>query len=509
MNLNKKSGGASIVRKLFLYFISFSLILILLLWLIQTVFLEFFYKTIKTQALKINAASIIRAIDSENFTDILNDVADENDFSVKIIDLSSFETIRFVESDPNCILRFLRKSELYFIYDQAKNNGGQAFQNYQRGLEFFVSANKDSSEQNSENDDTQQEYSENFKRGAPPFFKNGIEQEMLYAKIVEDQNGTQYLFLFDSIITPIGTTVKTIKSLLVFISVIILALACILAYSLSKKISSPILKLNESAKKLAKGDYGTKFDAEGYLEISQLNDTLNHAAEELGKADTLKKDLIANLSHDIRTPLTMIIGYAEAMHDIPGENTPENIQVIIDEAKRLTDLVNDMLDISKLQSGTSVLVKEHFSITELLNDTVNRYIKLVGKDNYTVDFSADENISVYADKIKITQVIYNLINNAINYSEEKKEVYVRQTAKGKKVRIEVTDCGRGIPKENLPYIWDRYYKVDKTHKRSSVGSGLGLSIVKSILEMHGADYGVTSTIGKGSTFWFELDVIKK
>ena len=259
---------------------------------------------------------------------------------------------------------------------------------------------------------------------------------------------------------------------------------------------------------LAEGNYDVRFGVGGYREIAELSDTLSVAAEELSKTGALQRELIANISHDLRTPLTMIGGYAEMMRDIPGENTPENMQIIIDETKRLTSLVNDLLDISKLQSGTQTLSLSDFNLTETIREVIGRFSKLTEQDGWTIDFTASEEVIVNADRTRILQVVYNFINNAITHSGGDKLVEVRQIVSerdGKKVvRIEVTDHGEGIPEENLKYIWDRYYKVDKTHRRAVTGSGLGLSIVKSILEMHHARYGVESEVGKGSTFWFEL-----
>ena len=194
----------------------------------------------------------------------------------------------------------------------------------------------------------------------------------------------------------------------------------------------------------------------------------------------------------------MIIGYAEVMRDLPGENTPENVQVIIDEARRLTTLVNDMLDLSKLQAGTD--------ITGVTEDIVERMRKLTEKDGFTFTFEYENPVYVKADETKITQVIYNFLTNAVNYSDERRDIKVLQTVSNKTVRLSFVDHGKGIPKEKLPNIWDRYYKIDSTHKRSHVGSGIGLSIVKSILEKHNARYGVISNTESGSTFWFELPI---
>ena len=132
---------------------------------------------------------------------------------------------------------------------------------------------------------------------------------------------------------------------------------------------------------------------------------------------------------------------------------------------------------------------------------------MTGIDGYQIHFESDQEVSVQADEMKISQVLYNLINNAINYTGPDKSVTVRQTVDDGWVKIEVIDTGEGIPTDKLPYVWERYYKLDKTHKRAAVGTGLGLSIVKNVLELHQARYGVNSTVGQGSIFWFALPVV--
>jgi signal transduction histidine kinase len=200
----------------------------------------------------------------------------------------------------------------------------------------------------------------------------------------------------------------------------------------------------------------------------------------------------------------MIKGYAEVMRDIPGENTPENVQVIIDETERLSGLVNDMLDISKLKAGTITIQPEEYNITESIRHVLQRYNKLREVDGYIIDFNYDSEVIVYADEQKMYQVLYNLINNAINYTGDDKKVTVTQKVLDNVLRIEVKDTGDGVKQEDIPYVWDRYYKDSSTHKRAIQGTGLGLSIVKNVLELHGARYGVFSTQGQGATFWFEI-----
>ena len=204
----------------------------------------------------------------------------------------------------------------------------------------------------------------------------------------------------------------------------------------------------------------------------------------------------------------MIIGYSEVMRDLPGENTPENVQVIIDETERLSLLVNDLLDLSKLQAGTRLPTFETINLTELIQSTMLRYEKLTQKDGYRIEYEADASVDIRADRTMLLQVIYNLINNAINYTGEDKLVRVTQTlsSDGSRVRVSVMDSGAGIPPEQIPLIWDRYYKIDKVHRRAMIGTGLGLSIVKQVLEAHHTTYGVESKVGSGSTFWFEMPV---
>ena len=233
---------------------------------------------------------------------------------------------------------------------------------------------------------------------------------------------------------------------------------------------------------------------------------MNYTKTELGKIDTLQKELIANISHDLRTPLTLIGGYAEVMRDIPGEINDENLQVIIDESERLTNLVSDVLDISKLSAGVQQLNFETLDLTECIKSIIPRYNKLVEKDNYQIVFESTGITAapVTADRTRLLQVLYNLINNALSYTGEDKTVLIRLLESDEGYTVHIIDSGEGIAEDKLPYIWDRYYKVDKNHRRAQMGSGLGLSIVKQILDAHGATYGVSSKLGEGSDFWFTM-----
>ena len=203
----------------------------------------------------------------------------------------------------------------------------------------------------------------------------------------------------------------------------------------------------------------------------------------------------------------MIKGYSEVMRDIPGENSAENIQVVIDETTRLSELVNDLLDLSKIQSGSRKAMFEEFDLTAAVEEVMKRYDAFTAHQGYHITFISQERATVFADRGMLLQVLYNLINNAINYTGDDLSVTVRQTVENGRVRISVSDTGQGIEADQIPQIWDRYYKVDKVHRRAMIGTGLGLSIVKGVLDLHNAAYGVESQVGSGSTFWFELDIL--
>ena len=331
----------------------------------------------------------------------------------------------------------------------------------------------------------------------------------LYVAVKTNVSQDKYVIMMDSELIPLNATVTALRRQFGWIMCILIMGALIVALAVSKIICMPLQKMSRSARRLATGDYKTEFAGGGYKEAEELAEALNYAAEELAKNDDLQHELVANISHDLRTPLTMIKGYSEVMRDIPGENTPENVQVIIDETERLTELVNDMLDLSKIRAGTRKPELESFNLTETVRSVMKRYEKLTEKDNYVISFDASEDVYVNADRTMILQVIYNLINNALNYTGDNKRVSIVQSVwDDNKVRISVIDTGAGISDEDLPHIWDRYYKVDKVHKRAKIGTGLGLSIVKGILEAHGCAYGVESRVDEGSNFWFEMETFR-
>lgn len=470
-----KNKSSSLKIKVFGYFAAFTGIMLVLLWLLQTVFLQQIYQSIKISSVKECAESAAGNID-ENY---ISGLCDRYDVCIRIVDNCLMDCVNSHENQ-NCILHRLNYPILKQIYKVTLKSGGKRLFNITPVYNDPGVMTDFSSMSKVDTSDTT--------------------VTIIFAMLSETK-----LIMIESTISPVGATIDTLRIELYWVTGILIAIGFILALILSRKTARPIEKLNSQAKLLAKGNYNTDFTIEGYKEVEELGDTLNTAEEELSKVEKLRRELLANISHDLRTPLTMISGYAEVMRDIPGEQTPENIQVIIDESTRLTSLVNDILDISKLQVGAQKLELTEYCITDQVSQILGRYSKLIDQSGYKIEFIFDKKIEISADKNKIEQVIYNLINNAVNYTGEDKTVKIYQKDKGSCVRLEVCDSGSGIEADKLKYIWDRYYKLDKTHKRAQIGTGLGLSIVRGVIELHNGRYGVSSRIGKGSVFWFEID----
>ena len=270
--------------------------------------------------------------------------------------------------------------------------------------------------------------------------------------------------------------------------------------------------MSATAKRWADGDNLVTFKGDShYAEINELADTLNYAKESVSKSGTLQRDLLANVSHDLKTPLTMIKAYAEMIRDISGDNKvkrEKHTQVIMDEADRLTMLVNDILNLSKLQSSVDDIHMTEVNLSELTERVIGRFAPYVENQGFTIENYVAPDLLTVVDEQKIEQVIYNLLGNSINYTGEDKVVKVYLTAEGDKIILEIIDSGKGISQEKLETIWERYYRFSETNSRPVKGTGLGLSIVKTILDAHHLRFGVRSKKDCGSNFFVEFNRVR-
>lgn len=334
----------------------------------------------------------------------------------------------------------------------------------------------------------------------------------LVSGIHKTESGLDYTLIVTASLAPIKETTAIIASQLMSISLIVLIFATILSFAISIYITKPIKKLNTAIGKVTTGDLDTSVIVNGNDEIAQLSNNFNYMVKQISTTNAIQKELVANVSHDLKTPLTMIKGYAELIKDITGddkEKRKNQLDIIVEESDRLSLLVSDITDLSLLQSGIKKINIEEFCITQLVTSVINRF------DYYTQNFDykfitnvPSETIVVSADKTRIEQVLYNLINNAVAHIGIDKTIIVSLTQShtpNSLVKIEIIDHGEGINPDELTLIWDRYYKPFRTAQNESKGTGLGLSIVKTILTAHNVPFGVSSALNKGSNFWFSLN----
>ncbi|NLD88668.1 MAG: HAMP domain-containing histidine kinase [Clostridiales bacterium] len=480
----------SLGRYIFSALIALTIIMLVILWVFQVMLLEPFYRVMKNYDIRAACETIEKNLNSDNLVKLLDHYALNRSIDVRIFSQTENEVISTAYNAESYV-HSLSAGSINAIYRRAKQTGGVL-------ADTVI------------NESIQLKLNPSRTRLHSTITSTSVKTEnLLYAKVVTMPGGSDRMILLSSRVTPVSSTVDTLKVQLICITAITIILSLILAIIISRRISKPIVKTNESAKQLAEGNFDISFEQGKYREVAELAETLNFAAKELSKTEGLRREIISNISHELRTPITMIAGYAEMMRDLPGESTPENLQIIIDEANRLTALVGDILDLSSYQAGTQILSPEHMSLTELLSDITTRYSKLTEQDGYSITFSCAEDIHVYADKLKLSQVVYNLIGNAVNYSPDDRRVEIFQRRIDDCVRVEVTDHGPGIPPDKIRYIWDRFYKVDTTKRAKINGTGLGLSIAKNILILHNARYGVETDQNAGSTFWFELPIEKE
>ncbi len=346
-------------------------------------------------------------------------------------------------------------------------------------------------------------------------FKDFGGSSLLYSKnnslnyvSVIDYHGGSYLFANYSLKIINGTR-NILLVYFILVGIFVLLAAALFSYSVSQRLSSGIKNLSSTAERFSKGDFNVNFTNSEYKELAVLSDTLNSVRDEVKKSDSFQRELLANVSHDLKTPLTMIKAYASMIREISGDNPQKrdkHLQVIIDEADRLTGLVNDVLNVSKLTSGINEINCKVFNFTEFLYGIINKFEYLQETQGYKIMVDVDANLYTRADEEKIGQVIYNLLGNAVNYTGEDKTVFIslKSSLDGDRIKLKIRDTGKGIAKEDLPEIWNRYYRSRETHSRPVKGTGLGLNIVKIILQNHSFDFGVESELGNGSTFWVDF-----
>jgi len=279
-------------------------------------------------------------------------------------------------------------------------------------------------------------------------------------------------------------------------------------YILSLYITMPIKQMNQAAKVIAGGDFERRIDLENRSdEIGQLASSFNNMAEELDKLEEMRTLFIANISHDLRTPLTSVKGFIQAIMDgtIPPESQNQYLQIVLNEAERMNKMTNDILDLTKVESSIKHLEKESFDFNILIKEALIHFEPMSRDRNIHVEVVlAEEETWVSADREQMIRVLHNLLENAFKFVEDKGLILVETTYNGDKVHVAISNSGGFIPKEDIPYIWDRFHKVDRSRGKDKIGTGLGLAIVKGIMRHHQEEIWVVSEEEKLTTFIFSL-----
>lgn len=455
--------NSSIASKLRRYFIGFAVLMLATLWIFQGYFLDSFYRYTKSNKITKLAHKIEASYLSGNLQDFTYDAVN-TESHVQLINRNGIILVDTV-GIPNLQIQFQNAKVYQVIFNSLEPGQGKVID-----INAIDSAT------------------------------NVPKTRLSYALKLDDS----VLLFIQTEMVPVSATVSTIQAQLIVVSAFGIIFALFISWQLSRKVSLPMIDITQGAKRIAKGNYDTEISATGYSEIESLSETLNTMRQDLKRVETMRNELLANVSHDLRTPLTMIQGYLELMKDFPEERSEANLDLIMSESGRLKDMIQNLLDLSRIQTGIKSLDQSIFNVDTWLEENRNRYRELFKHRNIDFDF---EGADVMGDKPLLQQALDNLIQNAIKHTDDK--VLVQGKRVGDTYLVSVVDFGSGISEENRDAIWDRYYTTDVDHARDDNSYGLGLSIVKRIFESHAITFGVKANGDKGSVFYFALTIATK
>ncbi|MGN1347036.1 MAG: ATP-binding protein [Eubacteriales bacterium] len=506
MKWNRKSFGV----KLWFWFLLFAAFIFVALWLLQIVFLQNFYDGMAIRSIERAAEKIADQIESgswNDLTDCMTELASDESLLIFLTDrngsilFSADEHHSVYENEKRMQSPTAGEDNPYRTTDDTMNWQLGAFRNlptaYDAFLQKLLNSETDSIGYRTENGDAYI-YGLRF----PSVEALGEAEAVLYLSMP---------------LGGVGAATGILRLQLIWVTFASLVLGFILAYFISRQFAKPIASISAQAGRMVDGSL-TEDDSDykkGFcLELDELSDTLAETASSLKRLENARRELLANVSHDLRTPLTMIKGYAEMIREISWSDEvrrEKDLDIIIREADRLTGLVNDILEYSALSSAEET--KSHpkdsgyFNLSTAMCAVTEQFAPLCEQKGWSIETPIPPDQWVYGEEESIKRVLYNLIDNALSHSGDCTKIRVtlwRQENEGL-VRAEIRDYGKGIPKEELPSIWERYF-TEKKRSRNGTGSGLGLAITREILRSQNASFGVESEPGQGSTFWFALSV---
>ena len=466
----------SISFKTWLYFMLFALSILLILCFFQIVMLQPAYiRTLKSQIVELNkdiSDISFSGLDDETKNMSIYNLTAENNACIIIYNTETTVTRAFdVLGENGCAI----------YHDQSVNPTIIDEMNSEPGSSFYTVGN---------------------------YLDLSNQEVMIYGE-KKKYNNTVYYVIANFALQSMKNVIRTSQSQFFIIMLLTFVMAVIISFIFSRVITRPILNIKNESVKLTQGNYDLNFEESEFNEVDELSETLNLAANELNNLEVIRKELMANVSHDLKTPITMIKAYAEMIKDISGDNKEkrdEHLDIILTETDNLNKLVSDILDLSSLQAGAVSLNIEPFDLSGTIMASCARFNDMVKSEDITIQLECEPELVAYGDERRINEVLYNFISNALKHYGDDRLVIVKAFLTTRnKIRVEVADHGPGIDEEILPYIWDRYFKSDKTYRRSQTGSGLGLAINKAILDEHKSEYGVITKKGEGSLLYFELE----
>lgn len=337
-------------------------------------------------------------------------------------------------------------------------------------------------------------------------------------------------FIMSTPLSSIGESVALSNRFLTYVGFFIIGFGAIAVYLITKRMTEPIHQLSDLSEKMSQLDFEAKYQAnereveeikvlgssmntlserlkEAIGELKSANNQLQKDIEEKTKIDEMRKEFIANVSHELKTPIALIQGYAEGLQEGMGEDKESRdyyCDVIVDEAGKMNKMVKQLLTLSSLESGNDKTIMERFDLTELIQGVINSAQIMIQQKNVRVWFEENGPVFVWADEFKIEEVVTNYLSNAINHADGDKRIEIKMKKEGDRVRVSVFNTGTPIPEEAIPNLWTKFFKVDKARTRAYGGTGIGLSIVKAIMEAHRQECGVVNW-ENGVEFWFTLD----
>lgn len=466
---------------------------VLLCWILNTTFLEGYYGRNKQKLLvdgfaKINEACVQDNLDSDEFSIEFDKICSNSNITIMIIDSDGT-----VLKSSALNTQMIREQFMEAIFGNINGAGGK----------IVVEDNYEIIQQTDSRLQT--------------------DYYVLWG-ILADGN----LIMMRTPLESIRESAKISNQFLAYVGVVAVVISAIASYFVTKRVTMPILELTDISRKMIDLDFDAKYHGRGKNEIDQLGEHMNQLSETLERTiselksannelildnerkteiDEMRREFLSNVSHELKTPLALIQGYAEGLQEcINDDEESRNFycDVIIDEADKMNQMVKKLLTLNQLEFGNDMVTMERFDITELVQGVINASSILLEQNEITLEFSETEPLYVWADEFKVEEVITNYLSNAIHHADFEKKISISYTRKEDCVRISVFNTGENIPEADIDKVWVKFYKVDKARTREYGGSGIGLSIVKAIMDSFHRECGVINH-DNGVEFWMELD----